>query len=95
MVEWQEVIKNVWNFEEDKEIIGVLLRKVISQFGGNDFILDVLDKGEIMVYGKTVLQNKLSDIKEGSLIKIVYAGQVLSPKTRRTYEDFKVYLVKK
>jgi len=90
-MEWQEVIKNVWDFEQEKEIVGVLIRKIDSQFGGNDFILDVKEKGEVLIYGKTVLQNKMNDLKEGTVIKIEYLGKVTSPKTRRTYEDFRVY----
>jgi hypothetical protein len=90
-MEWQEVIKNVWDFEQDKELIGVLIRKPEGQFGGNDFILEVKEKGEVLIYGKTVLQNKMNDLKEGTVIKIEYLGKVTSPKTRRTYEDFRVY----
>ena len=91
MSDWKEFVEPVWNYEVDKEIVGVLVRRIPSQYGSVDFVLSVKDKGDVIVHGKKVLQTKLRTIIDGTLIKIEHVGKVKG-KSNLTYEDFKVYV---
>jgi len=92
--EWIEVTNNAWNYEEQPEISGVLIRTEKGQYEGDNYILDVVGKGEVLVFGKTVLAQKLSKIKMGTLITICFLGTKFSEKRRKDYHDFAVYTKK-
>lgn len=89
---WKKIEKSAHNFKENKELEGVLINKVPNQFQGNDFLIEDKNKNQILVFGKTALQSKLSNVPLGSNLKIVYLGEKKSDKTGRLYEDYDVYI---
>lgn len=89
--DWVKVEQNVHNFDEEKELIGIFKESIPSEYEGNDFIIDARGKGDVKVFGKTALQNKLNVVKPGTPVKIVYNGEKKSEKSGRTYRDFSVF----
>lgn len=92
-MEWKKVERHAHDFKENPEVIGEVVEKPESQFGGVDFVLKTKG-GEVLVYGKTALQTKMANIKPGTMVKIVLLGERKSEKTGRTYEDFEVFTAK-
>ncbi|MBU4348643.1 hypothetical protein KJ671_04050 [Patescibacteria group bacterium] len=90
---WTKIERTAHDFKAEKELVGVLKEKVESQFEGFDFILEAKGK-EVLVFGKTALQSKLSGVAIGTKIKIVYLGEKKSEKTGRNYEDYEVFVDK-
>lgn len=93
--EWQKVRdRNIHNFEEQKEIVGVFVRTLENpQFGGSDYLIKTKEKGDITVFGKVALRTKMHQVKEGSVVKIVYKGKRKSA-GGMTYEDYDVFINK-
>ena len=88
--EWKEVKRAVHNFAEQPDFIGLFLGAIDGEFGGKDFLFNC-DGREILVYGKTTLRNKMNMIKPGSICKIIFTGELTSPKSKRKYQNFEVY----
>lgn len=84
---WKEVKRSVHNFAEEKEFTGLFLGSVDGEFGGKDFLFNV-DGKEVLVYGKTALRSKMNLVKPGSICKIIFTGDMVSPKSKRKYQDF-------
>ena len=59
---------------------------------GNQYKILQSDGSEIMTGTYNVLDSKIQKADIGKFIKIECLGDVLSPKTKRTYKDFKVYI---
>ncbi len=91
--EWIKVSRKAHNFNEKAELVGVLIAKVKGSFEGNDYVIEN-ESGQILVYGKTALQTKLEPIEIGTKVKIVYLGKKKSETTKRTYEEYEVYVKK-
>jgi hypothetical protein len=92
--EWLKIEgAQVWNFHEKPEIIGKLIRKEDGQYTKN-YIIQLDDKQEWLLYGKTVLDRKLEQVNPEQRIKIVFLGKQTSADTGRTYDNFEVYLAK-
>lgn len=87
--DWKKVERKAHNFEEDSVLEGVYLGKVESQFDNDNHLFKV-DDDEVLVFGKTALNTKLSAVKFGMTLKVVYKGKVKSKKGRE-YDDFDVF----
>lgn len=87
--EWKKIERDVHEFVKDEEFIATLLGKIESQQGGFDFLFKHNGK-EVLVWGKTVLRNKLGGIIDGTNLKIVFTGEKKS-KAGRVYEDYDIY----
>lgn len=84
---------NLWNYKDDKEIIGVVLRKEEGQYG-EQVVLSAGEDNEVTLPSLTALNTKLANVEIGAKVKIVYLGEVRSEKTGRMYSDFKVFTKK-
>jgi hypothetical protein len=87
---------NAHDFTKTAEVEGKLVN-VKADVGPNHSMLYVLEPiagGEmISVWGSTTLDNKMSVIKIGERIRIVYLGQVPSPnRPGKFYKNFEVFL---
>jgi hypothetical protein len=78
------------NFDETPEVIGKLNAIRIGQFGEQYEIHT--EKGTISVGTYGVLKSKITEKDVGKFIKIKYTGNKISPKTKRTYKDFEVFI---
>jgi len=81
--------RQIHDFKKQPELRGILADKIQSQFKGNDFVL-LVNKKEVLVYGKTTLQSKLDQVELKKEVIIKYLGEKKSENTKRTYEDFEV-----
>jgi len=95
MADWKKVeLSPAHNFEEEKELIGVFTGKD-ENVGENNSTIYHLEKqdGEMTdVWGSTVLDVRLKNIKVGEEVKIVYNGKKPSPNRKgKFYHDFEVY----
>ena len=89
--EWKKVESSkAHDFKTTPELVGVFLSKQASPFGGDDYTLQVGEE-QVLVFGKTALKSKLGGLKPGTKVKIVYLGEKVSPKSKRTYADFDVF----
>lgn len=82
-------LRQAHDFKKQSEIRGILIEKLQGKFQGNDYIL-LVNKKEILIYGKTALQTKLDQVELNKEVIIRYLGEKKSDKTKRTYEDFEV-----
>lgn len=97
--EWQEAGNSGDSITWDKQgtLIGTY-KRMKTNVGPNEsnvYELDVTDEktGEVQTYsiwGSSVINSKFEQIEIGSLVKIEALGQAKSPKTGRTYNDFKI-----
>lgn len=76
---FKKIEPNVWKPEEKgDEIEGVLIRvQESSQFGNKVYNLEVDEEGTLIqkvVFGTTVLDDRMAYVKEGAKIKIVFCG---------------------
>jgi len=78
------------DFGENQEVVGKLLSIEEGAYGSQYKVLT--EKGEVTVGTYDVLKSKILPSDVGKFIKIVSIGDVLSPKTKRKYKDFEVYI---
>lgn len=81
---------NFHNFVEDKEVAGKLQAIEDGTYGSQYKILT--EKGTVTIGTYDVLKSKIHENDVGKFIKVVSVGDVLSPKTKRKYKDFEVYI---
>lgn len=81
---------NFFKFEEGTFIVGKLLRIETGSFG-EQYVIDTKD-GEQIIGTYDVLKSKISSNDVGKWIKIICRGNVVNPKTKRTYKDFEVFI---
>lgn len=91
--DWTEVSigsENMWDRESPIEgsLVGIK-----SDVGSNNSMLYILktDKGNVSLWGSTVLDTKFEGIAKGTMIRIEPLGLVKSEKTGRSYHDYKVF----
>ena len=66
---------NLWQpKEEGEEIEGQIISVTESKFGGFQYGIKKEDGTSVMTPSHKVLQNRLSDAKTGTMVKIVYLG---------------------
>jgi len=78
------------DFKEKAEVVGKL--KGIEQGSfGDQYVIDT-PNGDVTVGSYDVLKSKIHTADVGRWIKIVCKGNVVSPKTKRTYKDFTIFV---
>lgn len=91
--EWEEVtLGNTWDFTKDKELIGLYLGKEegVGENASTMFSFEV-DHQNMSVWGSTVLDGKMKNVKVGEEVKITFLGLKDSPNRKgKQYKDFKV-----
>ena len=93
--QWEEITpdrNDTWDFSENPEFVGEYMGKR-ENVGKNNSILYTFigkDKTPVNVWGSAVLDTRLSTLKGGELVKIVYKGKV-EGEGGRTYKDFEVF----
>lgn len=95
--EWTEIGNSGESITWDKTgtLIGTYKRHKtnVGPNESNVYEVEVTNNGETETYsvwGSTVLDTKFEQIETGSLVKIEALGEAKSPKTGRTYNDFKI-----
>ena len=96
--EWKEVTppkdeSEIWSPEEGDEIEGVF-KEVKEDIGPNNSKLYTIttEKGDIKLWGSTVLDDRLAGIDFGTDIKVLYKGMVKGKNS--SYKDWGVYMDK-
>ena len=83
----------LWNFEKNPELEGLLLSREENVGPNNSTMYKANVNGqEFCFWGNTVLDSRLKDVVDGKRIKVNYLGKATSPKTKREYKNFEVYL---
>ncbi len=98
MSDWKKVeLGEIWDYKKAQvgdELIGAYTGKK-ENVGENNSMIYQLEtpEGDIRnVWGCTVLDTRMKNIKEGEEVKIVYKGTKPSPTRKgKTYHDFEVY----
>jgi hypothetical protein len=98
MTDWKKVeLGNSWDYKAAKkgdEVIGVFLNKEenVGENNSNVYNLESATGELISVWGSTVLDIRLKNVKLGEEVKIVYLGQLESEKRKgKFYHNFDVY----
>lgn len=82
----------VWKLKDGDEIMGKYLGKKENIGRNKSLVYEIeTDKGTMGVWGSTVLDTRLKNVKEGDGVKIIYKGLVKSERTKREYHDYDVY----
>lgn len=82
---------NFHNFDEHEEVVGELISIEQGSFG-DQYKIKTINGEEITIGTYGVLTGKISHEDIGKWLKIVFKGEVLSPKTKRKYKDFDVFI---
>ncbi len=92
--DWEEVVMSpIWDFEEKKELVGVLVDSQ-ENIGKNKSMLytfETPDGERWGVWGSTVIDTRMRTAVVGQEIKIVFKGMKQSPTTGRKYKDFTIF----
>jgi hypothetical protein len=89
MEDYQEIEPTVWKPKESgDETEGILINKRKGQYGGI-YCLEWKGK-QFVVFGSTVLDDRMNYVKVGEQVKIVYKGLVRNSRGQDT-KIFKVY----
>lgn len=84
----------MWDFETDKEFVGVFLEKR-EHIGDNDsnvYVFEGEDNKTYGIWGNSILDSRLKNIQVGEEVKIEYLGKKKSEKNpSRMYKDFDVW----
>lgn len=90
---WSEVsIESSETWDKKEPVQGLLVDKKtnVGDNASNLYVIETAD-GNIGVWGSAVLDTKFSNIKVGTEVKVEFVGKVTNPKTKREYNDYKVY----
>jgi len=83
---------SVIQFEKENDSVqGVLKARVSGQYGDN-YILEVMENDVLVektLFGGTVINTKMSRVKDGEEVRVTYVGEIKSS-NGRMYKDFKV-----
>lgn len=93
--DWTKVeMSPAWKPEKEGDSVEGLFTRMEENVGDNNSNMYYLeqDNGEtIGVWGSTVLDVRLKNVKVGEMVKVVYQGVKKSEKTKRDYKDYDVY----
>ena len=93
---WEEVKDpedEIWRPEAiGDEISGKYIHKEedVGVYHSNKYTLET-DKGEVEVFGSTVLDSKFKDINLGCEVKIIYQGEKPSTPPKKPFKLFQVF----
>lgn len=95
METWNKIEPNVWKPEKaGDEIVGVLIHsEATGKFDNTAYHLEVKEGDEIkqfVVFGTTVLNDRMKYVKNGQRVKITFKGLVKNSKGQDT-KIFEVY----
>lgn len=91
--EAQELAGRIWDFETDKELIGLYVSHE-EKVGPNEshmYTIELQGGERVSVWGNTVLDGKFKVVPMGAEVKINYLGKVNNPKTNRQYKNFTLF----
>jgi len=94
MSDWKRVeMSPAWDYETQKEIEGVLIerKEKVGPNNSNMYMLELADQSIMGVWGTSVLDVRLGNLKVGEEVRIVYLGKTKSEKTGRSYHNFDVF----
>jgi hypothetical protein len=90
-VERETKFPDKWIWEENKELVGKLTDKSLAVKGRfNFYTFELEDKREVSVLGTKILDDFLQDMTIGTMVKIVYLGEI-ELKNGNTMKDFEVF----
>jgi len=81
----------LWNYKEDKELIGAIVKIDPEGNFGRTIIVDTAEEKDVTIPSLTALNTKLKNAMVGNKIKIVCLGLVRG-KNKRDYYDFDVFI---
>jgi len=92
---WEKVVDNIesdeWDFDKNKELIGVFVAKKEDVGPNNSNIYYVENKdGVFSFWGKTMLDVLLKNIVAGEEVKIIYTGMKTPKKGGKDYFSYEV-----
>ena len=92
-MEFEEVNPTVWKPEEVGDSVeGVLVNKEPSpKYDNQIYHLETKDKGQLVVFGTTVLDNRMAYVEVGEVVRITYKGTEKNKKD----QDTKIFKVEK
>jgi len=95
MEEWKEIKPNIWKPEQPGDnITGVLISKDSDKGSFNSQSYAISNQnGEFLVWGSTVLDDRMSYIEVGSKIKIEFVGEEANKKGQMV-KIYKVFVSK-
>lgn len=87
---------DAWDFEKEPELIGTYISRKANVGRHNSMLYKIkkTDGTIIAVWGSTVLDGRLEDIEIGSMIKIMFLGDMASPSGGADYHNFEVFVDK-
>lgn len=91
-MEWMEAkasTDNTWNGQEPIEGRYISKREGVGPNSSNMYIVET-GEGRVGVWGSTVLDNKMSELRIGCTIKIEFAG-LQTGKRGNKYKDYRVF----
>ncbi len=85
-----------WDYLTDKEIEGEYTQMKVN-VGPNKSNMYMIktSKGEVGVWGTSLLNTQFPQIPIGNMVKLVYMGKATNPKTKRQYHNFELWTSKK
>jgi len=88
---WKKIEQeNVFPFDnKGAKIEGNLVKKQAGSFGDN-YTIQTANGEEFLVFGTTVLNNKMASVEEGKEVRITFLGEEKAEKSGRMYKDFDV-----
>ena len=91
---WKKIDEEIWDFEKNKELIGVFLGSEDSKKfkGHKNHSFKTVESSLVTVFGTAVLDGKLAAIDVGTKIKIEFLGLVKAKKGGDDYKDFKIFI---
>lgn len=91
-IEPEEQEDEIWNFEEDMLLEGVLTGVQEGIGPHNSTLYEAkVDGKKVKFWGSTIIDTRLRNVKIGEEIKIQYKGEKKSAKTGRKYKDYVVW----
>ena len=94
MTEWKKIEPDVWKPSVDGDTVeGVLIKyeEASGNFNSKVYHLETKDKKQIVIFGTTVLNDRMSYLNIGDDVKIIYRGVQKNQKAQdvKIFEVFK------
>lgn len=85
-----------WDFEEQGDLIGTFLGTEVKDIKGKDRTIHTfeIDGEPVTAWGTAILDSRLSDVDEGSRVKVVKTGDKIATKSGRSAWEFKVFVAR-